>query len=74
MSSPSDPVVRVTFKHEADAQKAVSTFNNQRADGRVLAVKIVGGVNATLVGRIAALQEDRSVDALMQDDSTKSGS
>ncbi|KAI0079311.1 hypothetical protein K474DRAFT_1592266 [Panus rudis PR-1116 ss-1] len=72
-SKPDDITVRVTFKHEADAQKAVITFNNQRADGRILTVKVVGGVNARLVGRIGPLQED-SVDALMQDDSTKSAS
>ncbi|KAI0741152.1 hypothetical protein C8Q76DRAFT_667127 [Earliella scabrosa] len=68
-SSP-DPVVRLTYKHEKDAQAAVAKFHNQPADGRTLNVKIVGGVNATLSGRIGAALVEGSVDVLMGDDSS----
>lgn len=59
--------MRVTFKYEKDAQAAVSKFDGQPADGRTLVVRVVGGVNATLVGRLegAALDSD-SVDVLME--------
>ncbi|KZT00552.1 uncharacterized protein LAESUDRAFT_732220 [Laetiporus sulphureus 93-53] len=65
------PIVRVTFKFEKDAQAAVAKFHGQPADGRLLEVKIIGGVNATLGGRImgAAIEED-SVDVLMEDGSS----
>lgn len=69
-----DPVaVRVTFKHEADAQAAVSKFDGQPADGRTLSVQIVGGTNATLAGRLekAALDGD-SVDVYMESGGTSS--
>ncbi|KAI0918936.1 hypothetical protein AcV5_001987 [Taiwanofungus camphoratus] len=64
------PVVRVTFKHEKDAQAAVAKFHGQPADGRLLEVKIVGGVNATLGGRMGIAVQDDSVDALMSEDSS----
>lgn len=64
-STPSSPVVRVTFKHEKDAQAAVAKFNGQPADGRMLEVKVVGGVNATLSGRMGVAIQDGSVDGLM---------
>jgi len=70
LTSRSDPpVVRVTFKHEKDAQAAVAKFHGQPADGRTLEVKIVGGVNATLGGRLmGASMPDDSVDVLMEND------
>ena len=59
-------MVRVTFKLEKDAQAAVSKFNGQPADGRTLTVKVVGGVNATILGRLSVKVDD-SVDVLMAD-------
>lgn len=44
----------------------MQSFNDQPADGRVLVVKIVGGTNATLGGRLGAAVGD-SVDVLMDD-------
>ena len=69
MKSPGDTVqVRVIYKHEKDAQAAVAKFNGQPADGRTLEVKIVGGVNASLGGRLGiAVQDLGSVDVLMDD-------
>ena len=60
-------VVRLVFKNEKDAQAAVAKFHGQPADGRTLAVKIVGGSNATLAGRLsaAAVDDIDSVDVLM---------
>jgi hypothetical protein len=58
--------VRLTYKNEKDAQTAVSSFNDQPADGRVLSVKVVGGANATLGGRLGA-PVGESVDVLMDD-------
>lgn len=69
-STNNSPVVRVTFKHEKDAQAAVAKFNGQPADGRILEVKVVGGVNATLSGRMGLAVQDGSVDALMADADT----
>ncbi|KAI0714059.1 hypothetical protein C8T65DRAFT_158576 [Cerioporus squamosus] len=63
-----DPIVRLTYKHEKDAQAAVAKFHGQPADGRTLDVKIVGGVNATLSGRIGAALVEGSVDVLMGDE------
>ena len=65
-----EPVtVRVTFKHEKDAQAAVSKFDGQPADGRTLSVSVVGGVNATLAGRLEKVAIDSdSVDVLMEGD------
>ena len=68
-SSNPDPVVRLTYKSDKDAQAAVAKFHGQPADGRTLEVKIVGGVNATLSGRIGAALVEGSVDVLMADDS-----
>ncbi|KAI0090777.1 hypothetical protein BDY19DRAFT_937422 [Irpex rosettiformis] len=64
-------LVRLTYKNEKDAQAAVTTFNNQPADGRTLIVKIVGNGNATLAGRLGAPVGD-SVDVLMDDSSSGS--
>lgn len=58
--------MRLTYKNEKDAQTAVASFNGQPADGRVLSVKVVGGANATLGGRLSAAVDD-SVDVLMDD-------
>ena len=66
-SSP-EPVVRLTYKHEKDAQAAVAKFHGQPADGRTLEVKVVGGVNATLSGRIGAALVEGSVDVLMEEE------
>ena len=63
--------MRLTYKNEKDAQAAVTTFNNQPADGRTLVVKIVGNGNATLAGRLGATVGD-SVDVLMDDSSSGS--
>lgn len=74
MTQTQEPVaVRVTFKHEKDAQAAVAKFNGQPADGRTLEVKIVGGINTQLIGRLGVSTDD-SVDALMADSSSNSGS
>jgi len=64
-------VVRLVFKSEKDAQAAVSKFNGQPADGRTLVVKVVGGANATLGGRLGAAAVDDSVDVLMEDSGSK---
>ncbi|KAI0364145.1 hypothetical protein BV20DRAFT_956840 [Pilatotrama ljubarskyi] len=69
-----EPVVRLTYKNEKDAQAAVAKFHGQPADGRTLEVKIVGGVNATLSGRIGAALVEGSVDVLMGDDAPSGGS
>ena len=49
-----DVTVRLTFKQEKDAREAVRVFDNQVADGRTLGVRVVGGVNASLSGRLSA--------------------
>lgn len=68
-------LVRVTYKHEKDAQAAVAKFNGQPADGRTLEVKVVGGVNASLGGRLGiAVQDLGSVDILMDDSASPKGS
>ncbi|KAI0262560.1 hypothetical protein BC834DRAFT_890754 [Gloeopeniophorella convolvens] len=61
--------VRLTFKQEKDAREAVRTFDKQVADGRTLGVRIVGGVNASLSGRLGLGAVNGSVDALMETDS-----
>ncbi|EIW54514.1 uncharacterized protein TRAVEDRAFT_31401 [Trametes versicolor FP-101664 SS1] len=73
-SASPEPVVRLTYKNEKDAQGAVAKFHGQPADGRTLEVKIVGGVNATLSGRIGAALVEGSVDVLMGDDNANNGS
>ncbi|KAI0827870.1 hypothetical protein BC628DRAFT_121680 [Trametes gibbosa] len=73
-SASPDPVVRLTYKNEKDAQAAVAKFHGQPADGRMLEVKIVGGVNATLSGRISAALVEGSVDVLMGDNVSNTGS
>lgn len=67
-------VVRLTFKHEKDAQAAVAKFHGQPADGKTLEVKIVGGVNASFGGRLGLAAIDNSVDVLMEDESSKMSS
>ncbi|TFK51118.1 hypothetical protein OE88DRAFT_1660439 [Heliocybe sulcata] len=64
-----DVCVRLTYKNAQDAQAAVSKFNGQQADGKTLRVKVVGGVNATLGGRLGLGVVDGSVDVLMETDS-----
>jgi hypothetical protein len=66
-------VVRLIFKNEKDAQASVAKFNGQPADGRILSVKIVGGMNASLQGRLGVAVED-SVDVLMEDPTASGGS
>ncbi|KAI0645297.1 hypothetical protein C8Q79DRAFT_911692 [Trametes meyenii] len=73
-SASPEPVVRLTYKNEKDAQAAVAKFHGQPADGRTLEVKIIGGVNATLSGRIGAALVEGSVDVLMSDDAHSNGS
>src|SRR6266850_6391349 len=61
-----DVTVRLTFKQEKDAREAVRVFDNQVADGRTLGVRVVGGVNASLSGRLSIGVVEGSVDALME--------
>ncbi|KAI9441195.1 hypothetical protein H4582DRAFT_1810353 [Lactarius indigo] len=63
-----DVTVRLTFKQENDAREAVRVFDQQVADGRTLGVRVVGGVNASLSGRLSMSVVDGSVDALMETD------
>ncbi|SRR6266404_4258580 len=63
-----DVTVRLTFKQEKDAQEAVRIFDQQVADGRTLRVRVVGGVNASLSGRLSMGLVDGSVDVLMETD------
>ncbi|KAF8070776.1 hypothetical protein FPV67DRAFT_1488687 [Lyophyllum atratum] len=75
-----EPRIRLTFKIPTSASGAVSKFNNQPADGKVLAVRIVGATSAgtTLSGRLGGtdglglVREEGSVDVLM--DSQDGGS
>lgn len=66
-------VVRLVYKNEKDAQAAVSKFNGQPADGRTLLVKVVGGQNVSLGGRLSIAVDD-SVDVLMGDTAPAGGS
>ena len=66
-------MVRLVFKNEKDAQASVTKFNGQPADGRILSVRVVGGSNATLQGRLGVAVED-SVDVLMDDSASSGGS
>lgn len=66
-------MVRLVFKNERDAQAAVTKFNGQPADGRILVVKIVGGANASLAGRLSVAVNE-SVDVLMGDSASSGGS
>lgn len=61
-----DVTVRLTFKQEKDAREAVRVFDQQVADGRTLGVRVVGGVNASLSGRLSMSVVDGSVDVLME--------
>ncbi|KAI9441975.1 hypothetical protein F5148DRAFT_988922 [Russula earlei] len=63
-----DVTVRLTFKREKDAREAVRVFDKQVADGRTLGVRVVGGVNASLSGRLSIGMVEGSVDALMETD------
>jgi hypothetical protein len=63
-----DVTVRLTFKQEKDAREAVRVFDQQVADGRTLGVRIIGGVNASLSGRLGMGLVDGSVDVLMETD------
>lgn len=63
-----DVTVRLTFKQEKDAREAVHVFDKQVADGRTLGVRVVGGVNASLSGRLSIGVVEGSVDALMETD------
>lgn len=63
-----DVTVRLTFKQEKDAREAVRLFDQQVADGRTLGVRVIGGVNASLSGRLSMGMVDGSVDVLMETD------
>jgi RNA recognition motif. (a.k.a. RRM, RBD, or RNP domain) len=65
-----DVTVRLTFKQEKDAREAVRVFDKQVADGRTLGVRVVGGVNASLSGRLSIGVVEGSVDALMEADNS----
>jgi len=59
--------VRLTFKQPAHANAAVSKFNGEPADGKILQVSIVGTKAVGLSGRLAGLDfVDDSVDVLME--------
>ncbi|KAI0058431.1 hypothetical protein BV25DRAFT_1861952, partial [Artomyces pyxidatus] len=66
-----DVVVRLTFKSEKDARAAVDSYDGVVADGRKLTVRVVGGVNASLSGRLNVGAIDGSVDALLSNSSSK---
>jgi len=46
----------------------VRVFDQQVADGRTLGVRVIGGVNASLSGRLSMGVVDGSVDVLMETD------
>ncbi|KAI6007791.1 hypothetical protein F5J12DRAFT_91562 [Pisolithus orientalis] len=77
-SASSNVIVRLTFKKPADAHAAVSKFDGQPADGRILRVRVVGVQAVSLPGRIAGVNDivdgEGSVDVLMGGDGTESGS
>ncbi|KAF9228363.1 hypothetical protein BS17DRAFT_773575 [Gyrodon lividus] len=61
-------IVRLTFKQAAHAAAAVSKFDKQPADGRVLHVSIVGVQSVGLSGRLGGVDivnENGSVDILI---------
>ncbi|THH13226.1 hypothetical protein EW146_g6967 [Bondarzewia mesenterica] len=62
--------VRLTFKHDKDAKSAETRFDKQFADGQMLHVKVIGGVNASLPGRLGVGVQDGSVDVLINSEST----
>jgi hypothetical protein len=67
-------VIRVTFKAPGSAAAAVNKFDGQPADGRILAVRIVGGAATSLGGRLGGadglgiVRQEGSVDVLMEGD------
>ena len=63
----SDVTVRLVFKEDLSAQTVVSKYNGQIADGKRLGVRIVGGSNASLSGRIGFDPMEGSVDTLLTD-------
>ncbi|KAI0319259.1 hypothetical protein OF83DRAFT_1055310 [Amylostereum chailletii] len=62
-----DVAVRLVFKEDAHAQSAVKKFNGQMADGKRLGVRVVGGNNASLSGRMNVSAVEGNVDALVSD-------
>lgn len=63
-----DVTVRLTFKQTPHAAAAVSKFDKQPADGRILRVAIVGVQSVGLSGRLGGMDmvnENGSVDVLM---------
>lgn len=63
--------VRLTFKQAAHAAAAVSKFDKQPADGRILRVIVVGVQSVGLSGRLGGVNlvnENGSVDVLMSAD------
>ena len=75
----SEVKIRLTYKTPASAEQAVKTFNGQAADGKILAVRIVGSTTAgaTLSSRfgddgLGVVRQEGSVDILM--DSNEGGS
>lgn len=72
MEGGDNPRVRLHFKTPAAAASAITKFNNQPADGKVLRVTIVGTstVGQSLASRfgndgLALVREEGSVDVLM---------
>lgn len=60
--------VRLTFKQAAHAAAAVTKFDKQPADGRILCVAVVGVQSVGLSGRLGGMDsvnENGSVDVLM---------
>lgn len=58
--------MQLTFKNPDDAKIAVSKFNGQSADGRILRVTIIGSTNVSLRGRLGVT--GGTVDELMNED------
>ncbi|KAF9268694.1 hypothetical protein L218DRAFT_852279 [Marasmius fiardii PR-910] len=68
----SEVKIRLTYKTPASAEQAVKTFNGQAADGKVLAVRIVGSTTAGTSQSIrfgndglGVVRQEGSVDILM---------
>ncbi|KAL4071372.1 hypothetical protein V8B97DRAFT_457305 [Scleroderma yunnanense] len=70
-TSSSNVVVRLTFKRPEDAHAAVSKFDGQPADGRILRVRVVGVQAVSLPGRISGVEDlvngENGVDVLIQE-------
>ncbi|KAG6813536.1 hypothetical protein H0H92_010241 [Tricholoma furcatifolium] len=79
-SDPASPSIRLTYKSPAHAAAAVTKYNNQPADGKILSVRIVGasssntGLSVRLGGPdgLGLVRQERSVDVLISTDDSGS--